>query len=129
MMSVPRPSAVVGRLDTVRRTATLLLSGLQLAVPLSATATTQDAPIARISRVDPHAAFIAEAARRFSMPERWIRAVMRQESGGRLYAADGSLIAERVTSAARDAVGRASASEPDDDGVRGRSPRDERSGS
>ena len=31
---------------------------------------------------DPFAAFVAEASRRFAVPERWIRAVMRVESGG-----------------------------------------------
>ena len=31
---------------------------------------------------DPFAAFVTEASRRFAVPERWIRAVMRVESGG-----------------------------------------------
>jgi membrane-bound lytic murein transglycosylase MltF len=31
---------------------------------------------------DPFAAFVTEASRRFTVPERWIRAVMRVESGG-----------------------------------------------
>ena len=34
-----------------------------------------------ISRVESFAAFIAEASRRFAIPERWIRAVMQLESG------------------------------------------------
>jgi Transglycosylase SLT domain len=38
---------------------------------------------------DPWARHIREAAYRFGVPERWIREVMRQESGGRLYDADG----------------------------------------
>jgi soluble lytic murein transglycosylase-like protein len=33
---------------------------------------------------DPLAAFVAEASRRFGVPEQWIRAVMHVESGGRL---------------------------------------------
>jgi hypothetical protein len=41
---------------------------------------------------DPWGPHIAAAAARFGVPERWIREVMRQESGGRLYAGDGSLI-------------------------------------
>ncbi|ONG48221.1 hypothetical protein BKE38_22200 [Pseudoroseomonas deserti] len=41
---------------------------------------------------DPWGPYIREAAARFAFPENWIREVMRQESGGRLYAADGSLI-------------------------------------
>ena len=43
-------------------------------------------------RDDPWGPYIHEAAARFQVPERWIRAVMRQESGGRLYETDGSLI-------------------------------------
>ncbi len=34
---------------------------------------------------DPWGPFVTEAARRYDVPERWIREVMRQESGGRLY--------------------------------------------
>ena len=41
---------------------------------------------------DPWGPYVREAARRFSIPEAWIRAVMRQESGGRQTSADGSLI-------------------------------------
>jgi soluble lytic murein transglycosylase-like protein len=39
----------------------------------------------RLSRstVDPFAAFVTEASRRFAAPERWIRAVMRVESQGK----------------------------------------------
>jgi hypothetical protein len=40
---------------------------------------------------DPWGPYITEAAQRFDVPERWIRAVMRQESGGQLYQ-DGQLI-------------------------------------
>ena len=39
---------------------------------------------------DPWGPYIQEAAARFALPEAWIRAVMRQESGGRQVAADGS---------------------------------------
>jgi hypothetical protein len=38
---------------------------------------------------DPWGPHIREAAARFRVPERWIREVMRQESGGRLHGADG----------------------------------------
>jgi hypothetical protein len=34
---------------------------------------------------DPWGPYIREASQRFDMPETWIRALMRQESGGRLY--------------------------------------------
>ncbi len=40
---------------------------------------------------DPWGPYIIEAAQRYDVPERWIRAVMRQESGGQLYL-DGQLI-------------------------------------
>ncbi len=41
---------------------------------------------------DPWGPYIRAAAARFQVPERWIRGVMRQESGGRLYEKDGSLM-------------------------------------
>jgi hypothetical protein len=44
------------------------------------------------SQGDPWGPYVRAAASRHQIPEQWIRAVMRQESGGRLYAADGSLI-------------------------------------
>ena len=40
---------------------------------------------------DPWGPYIIEASRKYDVPERWIRAVMRQESGGQLYL-DGRLI-------------------------------------
>jgi D-alanyl-D-alanine carboxypeptidase len=45
---------------------------------------------------DPWGPHIREAAVRHVVPERWIREVMRQESGGRLHAADGSLVTSRA---------------------------------
>jgi hypothetical protein len=41
---------------------------------------------------DPWGPYIREAASRFQVPEQWIREVMRQESGGRLYDDDGGPI-------------------------------------
>ena len=41
---------------------------------------------------DPWGPYIAEAGKRFDVPERWIREVMRQESGGRLYGRNGDLV-------------------------------------
>ena len=40
---------------------------------------------------DPWAPYIQEAAGRFQVQERWVREVMRRESGGRLYDSDGTL--------------------------------------
>ncbi|WP_052213988.1 lytic transglycosylase domain-containing protein [Belnapia sp. F-4-1] len=45
---------------------------------------------------DPWGPYIREAAARFGLPERWIREVMRQESGGRLTGADGLPITSPV---------------------------------
>lgn len=38
---------------------------------------------------DPYGSHIREAARRFDLPEQWVRAVMMQESGGRATGRDG----------------------------------------
>ncbi|MGX5733847.1 lytic transglycosylase domain-containing protein [Bosea thiooxidans] len=45
-------------------------------------ANAQSAPIGRATAADAHAAHISEASRRFGIPERWIRAVLRKESAG-----------------------------------------------
>ncbi len=81
-MSAPHRKPVARRSNTVRRTVTLLLSGLLLAATSNVTASAQESPTTRPSRVHPYAAFVAEAAQRFGMPERWIWAVMRAESAG-----------------------------------------------
>jgi Transglycosylase SLT domain len=52
----------------------------------AASAQAQSAPMATANLADSYAADIAEASRRFGIPERWIRAVMRVESGGRVRA-------------------------------------------
>ena len=41
---------------------------------------------------DPWGPYIREAASKYDVPERWVREVMRQESGGRLYGRNGDLI-------------------------------------
>ena len=41
---------------------------------------------------DPWGPYITEAAAKFDVPDRWIREVMHQESGGRLYGRSGDLI-------------------------------------
>jgi len=41
---------------------------------------------------DPWGPYIQEAAKRFDVPERWIREVMRAESGGRLISNNGDLV-------------------------------------
>ena len=64
-----------------RRVAVLLLAGALFACAGSGVAVAQSAPVARPA-VDPYADHIAEASRRFGVPERWIRAVLRAESAG-----------------------------------------------
>lgn len=81
-MSVPHHQTVVGRLSAVRLTAFLLLSGMLLAAPFSATANAQNAPATRTAPPRPFGVYIEEAARRFGIPAAWIRAVMRAESAG-----------------------------------------------
>lgn len=41
---------------------------------------------------DPWGPYVKEAAAKFDVPERWIREVMRQESGGKMYGRGGQLI-------------------------------------
>ncbi|RWI72209.1 lytic transglycosylase domain-containing protein [Mesorhizobium sp.] len=57
------------------------VAALSLGTPASV-AIAQSAPIVRAAAADPYAAHIAEASKRFGIPERWIRAVLRAESAG-----------------------------------------------
>jgi hypothetical protein len=52
----------------------------------SAMAVAQSTPMVRPAAVHPHAAHIAEAARRFDIPAHWIVAVLRAESAGDVHA-------------------------------------------
>ncbi|NNU35981.1 lytic transglycosylase domain-containing protein [Rhizobium sophorae] len=81
-MPVHRHRAVVGRFPTVRHTVFLLLSGLFTGLSSTVPAAAQDASVERASPSDPYAGHITDAARRFGIPEAWIRAVMRVESRG-----------------------------------------------
>ncbi|UPK26501.1 lytic transglycosylase domain-containing protein [Bradyrhizobium sp. 195] len=66
--------------------AILLLAGVLVISEPTAAVAAQAAPIQRQQASDRYAALVAEAARRFSIPEAWIRAVMRIESGGDRHA-------------------------------------------
>ena len=81
-MPTRRHQAVVGRFPAVRHTAFLLLSGLFTGLSSTVPAAAQDASMQRALPSDPYAGHIADAARRFGIPEVWIRAVMRVESRG-----------------------------------------------
>ncbi len=64
------------------RYAVLLTAAMLSLSAGSAMAVAQSTPMVRPAGVDPHAAHIAEAARRFGIPEHWIVAVLRTESAG-----------------------------------------------
>ncbi len=85
-MQARRIRVVAGRFTPVRCSAFLLLSGLLIPLPLAAQTSAQDAPVERATPHDPYAGHIADAARRFGIPEAWIRAVMRVESRGNVRA-------------------------------------------
>lgn len=69
-----------------RRPAFLLLSGVILGVALAVPAAAQPRPVQAPITRDAIAGFIAEASRRYGIPEDWIRAVLRAESAGDLHA-------------------------------------------
>ncbi|OYW85986.1 MAG: lytic transglycosylase [Sphingobium sp. 32-64-5] len=81
-----RSRAVTGRFPAARLTVLLLLSGLSAAALPASPASAQAMPPARAATADPYAGFVTEAARRFDIPELWIRAVMRVESRGEVRA-------------------------------------------
>jgi len=68
-----QPSASVGPPSAARRPALLLLlSGLIFAAPSAFPAYAQTVQPARNAAADPHAAHVAEASRRFAIPQAWI---------------------------------------------------------
>lgn len=60
-----------------------LVAGLAQALPVAAATPTFESGPTTASPLDRWQGLIAEAAHRFDIPEAWIRAVMRAESGGR----------------------------------------------
>src|SRR5258708_14046055 len=58
----------------------LAMTGGSISAVSAASVKTQSAPMVTANPVNPYAGYIAEASRRFGIPERWIRAVMRVES-------------------------------------------------
>jgi hypothetical protein len=83
-MRWPSPSrrrvTAAGRHRAARHPGFLLLSGLLFVGAPPAVTLAQSTPVERPAPVDPYAAHIANAARRFGIPAGWIRAVMRVES-------------------------------------------------
>ena len=72
-----------------------LVAGLAQALPLAAAVQAAESGSAAASPLDRWQGFVAEASRRFGIPDVWIRAVMRAESGGRTWL-DGRLITSRA---------------------------------
>ncbi|MCA0401413.1 MAG: lytic transglycosylase domain-containing protein [Proteobacteria bacterium] len=72
----------IGRAGSACRRAVLATLGVLAFCAGPTGATAQTAPVARPSAADPYAAHITEAAQRFGILERWIRAVLRAESAG-----------------------------------------------
>src|SRR6266446_10372394 len=64
----------------------LAMTGGSISTASAASVKTQSAPIVTTNPVNPYAGYIAEASRRFGIPERWIRAVIRVESRGQVKA-------------------------------------------
>jgi soluble lytic murein transglycosylase-like protein len=64
----------------------LTMTGGSISAVSAASVKTQSAPMVTTNPVNPYAGYIAEASRRFSIPESWIRAVIRVESSGRVRA-------------------------------------------
>ncbi|MDQ4420223.1 lytic transglycosylase domain-containing protein [uncultured Phenylobacterium sp.] len=85
-MRVSRRHTAVGAKRVACRLPVLLLSGLVFAGVMPASSVAQTSSIERTAAASPHAQAVAEAAQRFGIPERWIWAVMRVESGGRVRA-------------------------------------------
>lgn len=85
-MRVVRRHPAVGANVAACRLPFLLLSGLAFAGAMPAPSLAKTSPIERPAAASPYARAVAEAAQRFGIPERWIWAVMRVESGGRVRA-------------------------------------------
>src|SRR5216683_3321963 len=64
----------------------LAMTGGSISAVSAASVKTQSAPMVTTNPVNPYAGYIAEASRRFGIPESWIRAVMRVESRGEVKA-------------------------------------------
>jgi hypothetical protein len=62
------------------------MTGGSISAVSAASVKTRSAPMAATNPVNPYAGYIAEASRRFGIPERWIRAVIRVESSGQVKA-------------------------------------------
>ena len=85
-MRVSHRQPAAGAKGAARRLPFLLLSGLAFAGAMPAPSLAQTSVIERPAAGSAYTRAVAEAAQRFGIPERWIWAVMRVESGGRVRA-------------------------------------------
>ncbi len=86
-MACSRPVGGGARARGLIMTAIVLaMTGGSISAVSAASVKTQSAPMVAINPVNPYAGYIAEASRRFGIPERWIRAVIRVESSGQVKA-------------------------------------------
>ncbi len=74
MRSIPARWTVIGSISVLAASIFGLSAAQILSAPPITTAASQPS--------DPYAQYVAEASRRFGIPDRWIRAVMQVESGG-----------------------------------------------
>ena len=86
-MARSRPVGSVARVRSLIMMAIVLaMMGGSMSAVSAASVKTQSAPVVATNPVNPYAGYIAEASRRFGIPESWIRAVMRVESRGQVKA-------------------------------------------
>jgi soluble lytic murein transglycosylase-like protein len=82
-----RPVGAGARVRGLIITAILLaMTGGSISAVSAASAQAQSAPMVTTNPANPYAGYIAEASRRFGIPEGWIRAVMRVESSSQVKA-------------------------------------------
>ncbi len=86
-MARSRPVGGGARVRSLIITAIVLaMTGGSISAVSAASVKTQSAPVVATNPVNPYAGYIADASRRFGIPESWIRAVMRVESRGQVKA-------------------------------------------
>jgi soluble lytic murein transglycosylase-like protein len=86
-MARSRPLGGGGRVRrAIITTIVLAMTGASIGVAFAASVKLQSAPMTASTPADPYATEIAEASRRFGVPEAWIRAVMHVESRGNVRA-------------------------------------------
>jgi soluble lytic murein transglycosylase-like protein len=78
--------ARIARRPRVRDLLSALMFATAIATPVAGILASDFPPRDRVEDASPIAAYIDEAGRRFDVPDAWIRAVIRAESGGNVHA-------------------------------------------